>query len=168
MVDNRREMNRKIARFREIIASRVNNECSDITAGVEVDCKKELADFAVRIEELQSQQLAERKRKIELSVNKSISDKRLELRRKFNAKREELRLELFDDVKRRLTEFKASPEYDIWLKSRLSQYEGWDISYSNGGGFVAYSEGKKADESFERLLSEQTEWFLSISGLERE
>ncbi|MDR2606231.1 MAG: hypothetical protein LBC38_02995 [Oscillospiraceae bacterium] len=168
MVDNRREVARKIARFREIITSRVNSECEEIESGIAKQREAELAEFAEATENAQNLWLAEQKQKLVVNCSKAVSDKSLELRGEFNEARERLRESLFAEVRQRLADFRDTPKYSEWLEKKLERYVGWGISYPSGGGFIAVEDGKRADESFERLLSEQTEWFLSVSGLERE
>jgi hypothetical protein len=180
LTENKREAARKIARFRENIIQRVNAECDEITRSIEELRESEFARFRSDAESSENAQLEENKRKIKTSCQRDTANRKQELKAEYNAHREKLRAELFDGVRAKLAEFSTSGEYSEWLLKKAEPYKtmtlyarssdttklnGFDVkpddSVTKLGGFIAVGNGVRADETFERLLSEQEDWFLN-------
>ena len=177
MPDSKRDASRKIARFRENIIQRVNAECDEITREVEELRKNELSHLDS--DSIESETLEKEKAMLKVSFQREISSRKQELKVQYYSKREALRAELFDDVRRRLAEFANTAGYSAWLSEQATPHNAMtlytrsadavklpefnvvaDDSSVELGGFIAVGDGIRIDKTFERLLSEQEEWFL--------
>lgn len=119
---------RKLARFKKAVSDETEAQVQQMTEDAEKE-SRELIEQAKAAEEQRSKaKLRELETLAEQRLSREVSAAKLDSHRSVLIRREELADGVFEDVRRRLAEFRAGEQYGEWLSSTvtacMSKYRG--------------------------------------------
>lgn len=107
---------KKIKLFVAAIDEDYKNRRNALIAEIDADAESALAKVKTDAEKLCHDMVASETEKIKEQSKRTVTERERELRLVRMKKRESIRLSVFDEARKSLTDFAASPEYDAYLK----------------------------------------------------
>lgn len=111
----------KLERFKQAVFEDAEKQAKLITEAADKQRETELAQAKIEAQSLADSKKAAADKNEEARAVREISSKQLEAKRNVLCHREKLIDSVFDSVKNRLAAFKASGEYELWLKEKAEK-----------------------------------------------
>ena len=111
----------KLERFKQAVFEDAEKQAKLITEAADKQRETELAQAKIEAQSLADSKKAASDKTEEARAVREISSKQLEAKRNVLCHREKLIDSVFDSVKNRLAAFKASGEYELWLKEKAEK-----------------------------------------------
>ena len=111
----------KLERFKQAVFEDAEKQAKLITEAADKQRETELAQAKIEAQSLADSKKAAADKTEEARAVREISSKQLEAKRNVLCHREKLIDSVFDSVKNRLAAFKASGEYELWLKEKAEK-----------------------------------------------
>ena len=154
----------KLERFKQAVFEDAEKQAKLITEAADKQRENELAQAKIEAQSLADSKKAAADKTEEARAVREISSKQLEAKRNVLCHREKLIDSVFDNVKSRLATFKASRDYNSWLKEKAEKCK---QTYPEHKGIIYLSpeDMKYASDLLSELLSywskyTSTSWVL--------
>lgn len=150
-------INEKINNFKERAIKDANLQSQSIIHECEENIKTQLEEYKKKAEADYNSKLQFESEEIVKNNNKKLSSDTVLLKQKLEKRRLELVASLFDDLKKKLYEYKQTTDYQDLLLKQIQQIE----QYSEGSDFVIYID--KSDSDLLDKLSNKSKHKIEIS-----
>lgn len=134
-------INEKINNFKERAITDANLQSQSIIHECEENIKKQLEEYKKKAEADFNSKLQSESEEIMKNNNKKLSSDTVILKQKLEKRRLELIASLFDELKKKLIEYKKTSDYQDLLLKQIEQIE----QYSEGSDFVIYIDNSDSD-----------------------
>ena len=150
-------INEKINNFKERAIKDANLQSQSIIHECEENIKLQLNEYKEKAEANYNNRIKLESEEILKNNNKTLSNKTVLLKQKLEKKRLELVSSLFDDLKKKLIDFKQTTDYQELLLNQIKQIE----EFGNNSNIIIYID--KSDSALINDLSKKTDLKIEIS-----
>jgi vacuolar-type H+-ATPase subunit E/Vma4 len=110
----------KLRRFKQVISDETEAQVKEMLEAAEKESREIVESARITADQRNKAKLRELENQSEQRLRREVSSAKLESHRNVLIKREQLADSVFEDVKRRLSEFRSGGSYGKWLKDTVA------------------------------------------------
>ena len=111
----------KLQRFKEAVSADIDAQVKQLLDDTQAECDRMMAETRITVSRSSETERERLRNEADIALTRKLSAARLEAQRSVLRKREELACGVFDEVRKKLADFRAGGQYPRWLADALAE-----------------------------------------------